>query len=112
MRENDGRKLDHVTLQQLRLRAVDAVAAGQHPEDVAAALGMHRKTVYGWLAKVREGSRDALRAKPVPGRPPKLTGEQMRRVYTLVTGADPRQLQLEFALWTRELVRALIRREF
>lgn len=112
MRENDGRKLDHATLEQMRLRAVDAVAGGAHPEDVAAALGMHRKTVYGWLARVREGGKDALRARPVPGRAPKLTGEQMRRVYTLVTGADPRQLQLELALWTRELVRELIRREF
>jgi transposase len=36
----------------------------------------------------------------------------MRRVYTLVTGADPRQLQFEVALWTRDLVRQLIRREF
>jgi len=112
VRENDGRKLDHATLEQMRLRAVDAVAAGQHPEDVAVALGMHRKTVYGWLATLREGGREALRAKPVPGRPPKLTGEQLRRVYTLVTGADPRQLQFEFTLWTRELVRELIRREF
>lgn len=112
MRDDDGRKLDHVTLEALRLRAVDAVAGGAHPEDVAAALGMHRKTVYGWLAKVREGGKDALRAKPVPGRPPKLTGAQMRRVYTLVTGSDPRQLQFEFSLWTRDLVRQLIRREF
>jgi len=111
MRANDGRKLDHATLEQMRLRAVDAVKAGQHPEDVAAALGMHRKTVYGWLAKVREGGKEALAAKPVPGRPPELTAEQMRRVYTLVTGADPRQLQFEFALWTRDLVRELIRRE-
>ena len=112
MRENDGRKLDHVTLEQLRLRAVDAVAAGQYPEDVAATLGMHRKTVYGWLAKAREGGRGALAARPVPGRPPKLSGEQMRRVYTLVCGSDPRQLEFDFALWTRDLVRQLIRREF
>ncbi len=112
MRENDGRKLDHATLEQMRLRAADAVAAGQHPEDVAAALGMHRKTVYGWLAKVREGGKEALKAKPVPGRPPKLSAEQMRRVHALVTGADPRQLQFDFALWTRDLVRQLIRREF
>jgi transposase len=109
---NDGRKLDHATLEQMRLRAVDAVRGGRHPEDVAAALGMHRKTVYGWLARFREGGRDALKAKPVPGRPPRLSGEQMRRLYTLVTGADPRQLQFEFALWTRDLVRQLIRREF
>jgi transposase len=48
----------------------------------------------------------------VPGRPPKLTGEQMRRLYTLVVGTDPRQLQFAFALWTRQMVRTLIRREF
>jgi transposase len=112
MRENDGRRLDHRTLEAMRLRAVDAVAAGAHPEDVAAALGMGRGTVYGWLARYREGGRAALRARPVPGRTPKLSGAQMRRLYTLVAGSNPAQLELEFALWTRELVRELIRREF
>jgi transposase len=112
MRENDGRKLDHKTLEQMRLRAVDAVESGVHPEDVAASLGMGRGTVYGWLARYREGGKDALKAKPVPGRRPKLSGDQMRRLYTMITGTDPRQLKFEFALWTRELVRVLIRREF
>src|ERR687890_399593 len=110
--ENDGRKLDHQTLEAMRLRAVDAVESGVHPEDVAASLGMGRGTVYGWLAKYREGGRDALKARPVPGRPPKLSGEQMRRLYTMVAGADPRQLEFGFALWTRDMVRELIRREF
>jgi transposase len=112
MRDNDGRKLDHKTLEVLRLRAVDQVAAGVHPEDVADTLGMHRKTVYGWVAKLREGGRDALKAKAVPGRPPKLDGAQLGRIYRLVTGSDPRQLKFEFALWTRDMIRELIRREF
>jgi transposase len=112
VRENDGRKLDHQTLEQMRLRAVEAVESGVHPEDVAASLGMARGTVYGWLARYREGGRDALRARPVPGRPPKLSGAQMRRLYTMIVGADPRQYEFAFALWTRDLVRELIRREF
>jgi transposase len=112
VRENDGRKLDHKTLEEMRMRAIDAVESGVHPEDVAASLGMGRGTVYGWLAKYREGGKDALRAKPVPGRPPKLTGEQMRRLYALIVGVDPRQLEFEFALWTRDMVRTLIRCEF
>src|SRR5208283_4037464 len=33
-------------------------------------------------------------------------------IYTLIIGNDPRQLSFEFALWTREMVRELIRREF
>ena len=112
MRENDGRKLDHRTLEVLRLRAVEQVQAGAHPEEVAAALGLHRKTVYGWLAKFREGGRDALVAKPVPGRPPKLSGAQIARLYELVVGADPAQFSFAFALWTRDMVRQVIRREF
>ena len=112
MRDNDGRKLDHKTLEALRIRAVDQVGQGAHPEDVAAALGLHRKTVYDWLAKYREGGKDALRARPVPGRPPKLGGPQMSRLYVLIVGGDPRQLQFESALWTREMIREVIRREF
>jgi transposase len=112
VRENDGRKLDHKTLEVLRLRTVDQIEAGAHPEDVAETLGLARGTVYMWLAKYREGGKDALRAKPVPGRPPKLSGEQLRRLYTLIVGGDPRQLEFELALWTREMVRELIRREF
>jgi hypothetical protein len=30
MRDNDGRKLDHHTLEEMRLRAVDAVEPGVH----------------------------------------------------------------------------------
>lgn len=112
MRENDGRKLDHRTLEVLRLRAVDQVANGADPQEVSRALGMHENTVYGWLAKLRDGGRDALKAKAVPGRPPKLSAKQMQRVYEFVTGNDPRQMKFDFALWTRDMVRQLIRREF
>ena len=85
------------------------VEEGAHPEDVAAALGLHRKTVYDWLAKYREGGKDALKAKAVPGRPPKLGGPQLARLYALIAGRDPRQMQFEFALWTREMIREVIR---
>jgi len=99
-------------LEVLRARAVEQVQAGAPPEDVAVTLGLHRKTVYGWLARYREGGPDALRAKPVPGRPPKLADTQIARLYALIVGQDPRQLSFAFALWTREMVREVIRREF
>jgi transposase len=112
MRDNDGRKLDHQTLEAMRLRAVAQIQAGAHPEDVAAALGLNRSTVFGWVARFRAGGEDALKARPVPGRPRKLSGAQLRRLYHLIVGSDPRRLQFEFGLWTREMVRTLIRREF
>jgi hypothetical protein len=30
----------------------------------------------------------------------------------MITGCDPRQLQFDFGLWTRKIIRYLIRREF
>jgi len=39
-------------------------------------------------------------------------GPQLHQIYALIVGNDPRQLPFEFALWTREMVRELIRREF
>jgi transposase len=112
MRDNDGRKLDHTTLEQLRIRAVQQIQAGAHPEAIAEALGLARSTVFGWMAKYRQGGLEALRARPVPGRPPKLQGTQLQRLYTLIVGNDPRQLGFKVALWTRAMVRDLIGREF
>jgi transposase len=112
VREDDGRKLDHQTLEAIRMRAVRAVENGEHPAVVAKTLGMTRAAVYAWLAQARAAGPEGLRAKPVPGRPPKLSATQVRRVYDLVVGSDPRQLRFPFALWTREMVQELIRREF
>lgn len=91
MRDNDGRKLDHQTLEALRIRAVRQIEEGAHPVAVADALGMRKSTVYGWLAKFREGGEAALKAKPVPGRQPKLDTRQMNvstRLKSLGTVSD------------------------
>jgi transposase len=112
VRDNDGRKLDHKTLETLRIRAVEQIERGARVEDVAEILGLARSTVFGGVAKCREGGRAALAARPVPGRPPKLSGAALARLYGLIVGRDPRQLSFEVALWTREMVRELIRREF
>ena len=112
MRNNDGRKLDHTTLEQMRIRGVQQIENGTHPKTLANVLGFARSTVFGWIARYREGGVEALKARPIPGRPRKLSGAQLQRTYTLVVGNDPRQLSFGFALWTREMVRELIRREF
>lgn len=41
-----------------------------------------------------------------------MTAGQLAFLYKLIAGKDPRQLSFEFALWTREMIQELIRREF
>jgi transposase len=110
--DNDDRKLDHAMLEAIRVRACEQIGNGARAEDVAASLGFNRSTVFGWIAAYRRGGADALRAKPVPGRPPKLARAQMRTLFTMIAGSNPAQYQLDFALWTRDLVRQIIAQRF
>lgn len=112
MREFDGRQLDHKTREAIRIRAVKRIEAGESPEVIAATLGFHRSCIYDWIAKYREGGIEALKAKPIPGAKPKLSGKQLRWLFETIAGKNPLQLKLPFALWTRAMVRELIKREF
>jgi len=108
MRANDGRKLDHKTLEEIRKRAVERVQAGESPEDVVRTLGFNRRTIYDWLARYRAGGWDALKAKPLAGRPKKISASQMQYLYRAIAGKTPMQHRFEFALWTLRLVQWLI----
>jgi transposase len=85
MRQDDARKLNHKTLEEMRARAFSSVQNGQSPEVVAQALGINRTTIYDWLAKYRRGGWNALKAKPVPARPPNLSGHATKWIYDAVT---------------------------
>jgi transposase len=74
---------------------------GASVKDIAATLGLREATVYGWVKLFKDRGADALLAKPVPGRPSKLSEDHVRRLYTTLLGKDPRHLGFDFALWTR-----------
>ena len=112
MRDNDARRLDHQTLEAMRERAVRQVQEGESPEVIARVLGLNRSTVYGWLARYRRGGWNGLKAKPLFGRPPKLDGRALKWIFATVTQKNPLQMKFAFALWTREMVAALIKDKF
>ena len=51
MRKDDGRKLSHATLEEMRIRAVKRVEAGESPEDINPHAGLfappHLRVVGG-----------------------------------------------------------------
>ena len=52
MNEFDGRKIDRKALEEIRIRAVKRVEAGESPEIVIKALGLTRARIYEWIAKL------------------------------------------------------------
>ena len=94
------------------MRVVKRVQDGESPEVLAKALDLDRSTVYGWLARYRQGGWNGLKAKPLGRRPPKLDGKKMQWVYDTVTRKNPLQLKFAFALWTREMVAKVIKDKF
>lgn len=112
--KRDGRKLDHATLETIRLMAVERVREGEAPSAVINSYGFSRTTIYKWLRAARTpgvGLR-ALQARPAPGRPRRLTARQEQQVFRWINGKDPRQYGLDFGLWTRSVVASLIERKF
>ncbi|RPI92193.1 MAG: IS630 family transposase, partial [Chloroflexi bacterium] len=112
MKRRDARALDHKTLEEIRIRAVERVQAGESPEVVIQALGFTRSCIYTWLARYRGGGWGALKARALKGRPLKIQPTQMGWLYRTVTGKCPLQFRFEFALWTREMIRVLLRERF
>lgn len=95
-----------------RLRAVQLLKEGNEAELVARMFGVSRAIVFRWQQKYDAGGPLALETKKAKGPASRLSPTQMSQLYAIITGCDPRQLQFDFGLWTRKIIRDLIRQEF
>jgi len=62
----------------MREQAVKAVRSGQDVQSVAEAYGVNIRSVFRWLAEFGNDGQTALLSKQIPGRPSKVTPEEMR----------------------------------
>jgi transposase len=92
------------------MQAIKAVRGGRTVADVAGTFGVNERTLYRWLAKFSNGGQQALIGKTKPGRPPKVTPEEMRWIAQTVREETPQQLKFPYALWTLSLIQELIAR--
>ena len=77
--------------------------------EIARRIGCHASSVMRWRNALQSGGRKALKARPVPGRPPRLTLKQKKQLVHLLTqGAMAYGYRTE--LWTTLRIADLIER--
>jgi transposase len=98
-------------LYEKRKNAVEAVQRGEPVNLVARTHHVPLRTIFGWLARYRQGGWHALQEGRRSGRPRKVSGELMQWLYAAITLGDPRQYQLAFCLWSLAIVRLVLKKE-
>src|SRR5918994_613873 len=94
-----------------RLRALELKERGWKQSEIAEALGVSEGAVSQWMKRAREEGTQALRHKPPPGAPSRLSDEQRARLPELLAqGAEAHGFRGE--VWTCQRVAVVIRREF
>ena len=105
---------DHLPAEALewrRFRALHLKQAGWSRRDIAEALGVSPVTVSRWCARARDGGPEALRARPGPGRTPRLTPAQKRLIPEFLWhGAEAYGLRGD--VWTCARIAAVVDEEF
>lgn len=95
-------------LEQLRLVAARMFEMGRPTREIATAVGRDEQTVRAWRRVWRTSGVGGLRAKPHPGRQPKLSAEQWQAVLSMLL-RSPREFGYDAYLWTTTLMARLIR---
>lgn len=95
------------TLEERRRGAVAFLHQKLSLHEIARRLGCHPSSVMRWRNAWRAAGPKGLKAKPVPGRPPKLSTQQKQRLVRLLTrGAMAHGYRTE--LWTTQRIADLI----
>ncbi len=96
-------------LEERRRRIVAFLKQKLSLHEVARRIGCHASSVLRWRNAFRAGGLQALKAKPAPGRPPRLTPAQKAHLVRLLrAGAMAQGYRTE--LWTTQRIAELIER--
>jgi transposase len=94
-----------------RLRAWHLKQQGWSQRQIAVARGVSEGAVSQWLKRAREAGPEALRRRPPPGAPRRLSTDQLARLPELLQHG-PITDGFRGELWTRTRIAAVIRLEF
>lgn len=102
---------DSVAFEDRRFQALDLYRKGVSQADIARRFRVSRAAVCQWLKKAKQKGKVALRRKPRPGRPPKLTASQ-RRQFLKLLARGPEHAGYTTQLWTAQRIQRLVLEHF
>jgi transposase len=100
----------HTWKEARRFQAWHLKQQGWSQRQIATALGVSEGAVSQWMKRAREAGPEALRRRPPPGAPRRLSPKQLARLPALLH-QGPTAYGFRGELWTRSRVAAIIRLE-
>lgn len=98
-------------LEKRRHKAMEILDSGFSLNEVARKIGCNASSVMRWRDAREKQGQKGLKPKPVPGRPPKLSAQERKRlIIILLKGAIANGYQTE--LWTTARIAELIEQRF
>jgi transposase len=101
----------HTWKEARRLQAWHLKQRGWSQRRIAVAMDVSEGAVSQWMKRARAAGPDALRHRPPPGAPRRLSPDQLARLPKLLH-RGPTAYGFRGALWTRTRIAAVIRLEF
>jgi transposase len=98
-------------LEHRRQLAVQRYMEGRSADEIADFFGISPRSVWRWLFSFRDRGAEGLKARPVPGRPPKLTVTQ-EKITLRWLRSSPVEHGFATELWTAPRLAQLIDEEF
>lgn len=105
-------KMGRRATKEERAMAIRLIQSDRTFDEVAEITGFGRSTILEWWRNYRREGESGLLTKDAPGRPSSLTPRQLRELYALIEATTPSLFGFGVELWTRAIIRDLIRQRF
>lgn len=109
----DGRKVSHEVREAIRIEAIQKWLDGKSVAALSDEYSTDRSCVYRWIDRYNEGGMEALKTRPIAhSKNAKLSPEQRETLSRIILTKDPTSYGFYKALWSRDIIAAVIKTEF
>ncbi len=109
----DGRKVSHEVRESIRFEAIQKWLDGASVQALSVEYSTDRSCIYRWIDRYKKGGMEALKTRPIAhSKNAKLSPEQRETLSKIILTKDPTFYGFYKALWSRDIIAAVIKTEF